>query len=219
MNRHSIRNILLFTIFLLLTGCAAMVTDSFMRPTLSNLQRQTDIDLVCEGSPTLLLMLDSMLASAPGDKQLLLTATQSFSGYAKVLEECGNPERAIVVSNKARIYGLSLLWDHKDLDSITTLPLTELEHLLKNTPRSKVDRLFWAGNGWFSWIYRQQGSPESMAQLVRVERIMLRVIELDETYHHGAAHLFLGAYYGAKPKLFGGDPEKSRHHFEKALSI
>ncbi len=85
--------------------------------------------------------------------------------------------------------------------------------------KDDADRLFWAGNGWATWVRYQAGSPESLIQLPRLEQIMFRVLELDETRFHGGAHLFLGAYYASKPPLLGGKPELSRNHFERALSI
>lgn len=196
-----------------------MVIGSFMRPTVVNLQRQTDVDLVCEGTPAFLLMLDGMVASAPEDKELLLTATQAFSGYSAVLDACGKPDRAATVSGKAKLYGLSLLWNCDFLQGICTIPFAHLQDEISRLPKEKVDFLFWAGNGWATWIRHQQGSPESLAQLVRVEQIMLRVLELDESYYFGGAHLFLGTYYGSKPPLLGGKLELSRHHFERALLL
>ncbi len=211
--------VVLLALLSLLSGCARMVAGSLMEPTMANLQRQTDIYLVCEGTPAFLLMIDSMIASTPNDKKLLMTATQAFSGYAAALDACGKPERAATVSMKARLYGMSLLWNCDDLHSVCTLPLSDLQQTLASLDRDDVDRLFWAGNGWATWIRHQKGSPESLAQLVRVEQIMLRVLELDETYYYGGAHLFLGVYYGSKPPLLGGKPELSRRHFEQALVI
>jgi hypothetical protein len=48
---------------------------------------------------------------------------------------------------------------------------------------------------------------------------MLRVVELDESYYYGGAHLFLGAYYSSRPAMYGGKPQLSREHFERALAI
>ena len=93
------------------------------------------------------------------------------------------------------------------------------QQTLADLDRADVDLLFWAGNGWATWIRPQAGSPQSLIQLPQLEQIMLRVLELDETYYHGGAHLFLGAYYGSKPPLLGGNPELSRSHFERSLSI
>jgi hypothetical protein len=48
---------------------------------------------------------------------------------------------------------------------------------------------------------------------------MSRLLEIDESYEGGVIHLFFGGYYAAKPALFGGKPELSRIHFEKALEL
>jgi hypothetical protein len=58
-----------------------------------------------------------------------------------------------------------------------------------------------------------------MADLPIVELIMLRVVELEESYYYGGAHIFLGSYYGSRPQMYGGKPETSRKHFERALEI
>lgn len=186
---------------------------------MTNLSRQTDINLVCEGSPAFLLMLDSMVAASPKDQKLLLHATKAFGGYATALDACGKPERAATVSIKAKLYGMSLLWDCDPLKSTCTVSLSELERTLADLDRTDVEQLFWAGNGWATWVRYQAGSPESLMQLPQLEQIMLRVLELDETYYHGGAHIFLGTYYGSKPPLLGGKPELSRRHFEQALTI
>ena len=196
-----------------------MMANSFMRPAMANLQKQTDIQLVCEGTPSFLLLLDSMVAADPEDKDLLLTATKAFTGYAAALDACNKPKRAATISEKARLYGLSLLWDCDNLKRVCTLPLIELKDALDQLDKGDAEQLFWAGNAWTTWISHQNGSPESLAQLVRVEQIMLRVLELDETVYYGGAHIFLGAYHGSRPKLLGGKPKLSKQHFERALSI
>ncbi|HHO48640.1 MAG TPA: hypothetical protein ENN06_09365 [Desulfobacteraceae bacterium] len=200
-------------------GCARMAVNSFMEPTVANLQRQTDLDLVCEGASSFLLMLDSMIAGEPMDKRLLLTAVQGFSAYASALDVCGKPERAATVSSKAREYALALLATKPGLRSIAAMDPDDLQSVLAELNEEDAALLFWAGNGWATWIHFQDGSPASLADLVRVEQIMLRVVELDEAFYHGGAHLFLGAFYGAKPPLLGGKPNLSRFHFEKALAL
>ncbi len=48
---------------------------------------------------------------------------------------------------------------------------------------------------------------------------MSKVMEMDETYYYAGPHFFFGAFYGSRSKLMGGDPEKSRRHFEKSLEL
>jgi len=55
--------------------------------------------------------------------------------------------------------------------------------------------------------------------LPKVEAMLQRVIELDETYYYGTAHAMLGSFYAAQPKNMGGNPEKANEHFQKAFDI
>ena len=48
---------------------------------------------------------------------------------------------------------------------------------------------------------------------------MNKVHDLNPSFHYAGPHLFLGAFYGGRSKFLGGKPEKSRHHFEKALEL
>jgi len=43
-----------------------------------------------------------------------------------------------------------------------------------------------------------------------------RARELDPGYWFGGPEVFLGVYYAARPKIFGGDLKKSKEHFDAA---
>ena len=48
---------------------------------------------------------------------------------------------------------------------------------------------------------------------------MQRVVELDEFYQDGAAHLYLGVLATFLPSALGGKPDVGRQHFERVLEI
>lgn len=206
-------------LFFFVNGCASLMVARLVDPLAQSLQQQTDLELVCDGTPALLLMIDGFITSDPKNKKLLMTGTQSYSAYAAALTECGNAERAAQLSIRAKEYGMGLLSLLPGVKDNLSQPLGDFTQALKKIDSSQVKYLFWGGYGWASWIQNESGSAAAIADLLKVEQIMLRVLELDETFYHGAAHLFLGAYYGAKPKLYGGKPEESRLHFERALAI
>jgi len=188
-----------------------------IKPAVTNLQKQSDIDLVCEGASSYLLMIDSMIESKPDNRELLKIGAQSYAGTVAALQACGTPkERLKTLSDKSARYGKALL--------STMLPLNggdldKTEAALAARSAADADELFWGTYGWLTWIEQQQGSPAALADLVTVEKIMMRLLELDETVEQGGAHLFFGVLYGSKPKMIGGDPERSRFHFERALDI
>jgi len=200
-----------------LTSCSSYLTSALIEPATGNLRQQTDLELVCDGAPAYLLMIDSMIASSPADRNLLRTGAQSYSAYAAALSECGGSKgRIAVINDKAHLYGTRLLGQ--------MLPMKqrdgeEFDRILAQLDKEDLSYVFWGTFGWISWVQSQEGSPAAMADLVPIEKIMSRLLEIDETYEGGSIHLFFGGYYAAKPTLLGGKPELSRMHFEKALLL
>ncbi len=201
-----------------LSSCSSLVTTA-IRPAIGNLQQQTNIDLVCAGTPAYLLMLDSMLVSSPDNRDLLLSGVQSFSAYTTALRECGGTDdpRIVPIADKAKLYGLRLLGHYLPLDAGQDRTL--LDQALTKIDRSDVPDVFWSTFGWLTWVKEQQGSPEAIADMVEIEKIMTRLLALDESYQAGAIHLFFGTYYAAKPEMLGGRPDFSKLHFERALLL
>jgi hypothetical protein len=218
-NRYHVPGIILLLpllcISLLSGGCATLITKNFIEPAVGNLQQQTDIHLVCDGAPAYLLMLDSMLVSSPDNRALLLSAAQSYSAFTATLEECGEnkEQRFTAIALKAKQYGQRLLAMHLPLKG----SIEEFEQEIATLTKTDVPELFWGTYGWLTWVQNQQGSPEAIADIVYIEKIMTKLLELDPGYQGGSIHLFWGVYHAAKPAMFGGRPDLSKAHFEKAL--
>jgi len=196
----------------------SLLITTAIRPAIGNLPQQTNIDLVCAGTPAYLLMIDSMLVSSPNNYALLQTGAQSYSAYAMTLEECGGDSKRIApIADKAKIYGLRLLRHY--------LPLTDeqdyeaFDRKLARLDRGDVPDIFWGAFGWLTWVKYQQGLPEALADIYLIEKIMARLLEIDESYQGGSIHLFFGSFYAAKPAMLGGRPDLSKIHFEKALQL
>ena len=209
----------LLALSLIVSGCTSLIIKPIFEPLSASLQQQEDLDLLKEGAPSLLLMMDGLLSSDPQNLALLLDTTKAYSSYAAALDGFGETERAATVSNRAREYGLRLLNCLPPLEGQLNAPLDQLGKALTEIDDDQIAPLFWGAYGWATWISMQNGAPQAVADLPRVERIMLRVLELDDTYHFGAPHVFLGYYYGSIPAMYGGKPAESRKHFERALEI
>ena len=200
------------------SSCSRILTSTIVEPTLGNLRQQTDVQLVCDGAPSYLLMLDSMLVGSPDDTSMLRTASQAFSSYSAALKSCQVSDSRIQnATEKAKRYGTRLLRQKLKTDRLTDTDI--VAERLKTMTTSDVPDLFWGTWGWLAWVQEQRGSPESIADLVPIEQIMSRLLELDDSYESGAIHLFFGVYFGAKPVMFGGKPDKAKEHFEKALQL
>ena len=48
---------------------------------------------------------------------------------------------------------------------------------------------------------------------------MIRVLEIDPSYYHGGAHLFLMIYYASRPPMMGGRPEAAMSHYRSLKAL
>ena len=78
--RHGCLTAGLFAVAVLSQGCASLVIAPMAGPVLKNLNRQADLELVCDGAPSYLLLLDSLLVSEPENAGLLAHGHQAAHG-------------------------------------------------------------------------------------------------------------------------------------------
>lgn len=204
--------------FILLSSCTRSITLSLLGPALEDMRQQSDVALVCEGTPPYLLMIDSFIAGEPSNTALLEFGIKGYSGYAAALDECGSTkQRMSALTGKAYLYGKKLLMEEFDLTG--NEDFETFSAAVDRITKEDVSSLFWAAFGWSIWIQQQQGAPAAMAVLGKVEKMLQKIIELDEGYQSGTAHFLLGAYYGSRSAMLGGEPESSKYHFERALML
>jgi hypothetical protein len=190
----------ILVISLLLTGCSMkeqMVKsmDPIMDDMSSVVNMSNDVELMRDGLPASLIQIDGFVKSAPNDK-LLLKAAESYFGYSFSFVEDINKPRASALYLKAREYALRVLRKNRQFDE----QAPDLNDMLANCGKQDVPALYWATSSWMAWIGLNVGSPEALMDLPKVEAMLQRVIELDETYYYGTAHAMLGSFYAAQPK-------------------
>ena len=103
--------------------------------------------------------------------------------------------------------------------SLRGIDFQEFSNIIAEMDFKDVPVLYALGVAWTGWIQMHSDDWNAVAEISRVEAIMQRVIELDEFYQDGEAHLYLGAFATLLPPSMGGKPETGRQHFERALEI
>ena len=93
---------IILAIVLMSSGCTSVIVRPLLDPVELSLQRQTDLELIKDGAPSLLLLLDGFIAKDPHNKNLLMAATKAYGAYAATLYEAEEPERAVTMSHKAK---------------------------------------------------------------------------------------------------------------------
>ena len=189
-----------------LAGCslnrtAARVTAGVVDKGLPAVFSQSDPQYVREALPANLQLMEILLASDPGNKAMLVNASQGFCGYAFMFLEDEMPERASVFYLKGQAYA------ERALDGATAA-----------TARKKdAHPLFWHTFCKALYMNINRDNPEAIAEIPTLEPAALKLLELDPGYYYNAAEDILGAYHAIRPRMLGGSPEKAAEHFELAL--
>jgi hypothetical protein len=97
--------------------------------------------------------------------------------------------------------------------------VSRLQLALDGFKRDDVPALFWTANAWASYINLNIDDVRALADIPKVQLIMRRVLDLDETYYYGGPHLFYGILAASRAPTLGGEPLKAREHFEACLRI
>ncbi len=193
-------------------------TASLLEDIAKSAYRQSDLRLIREGMPSYLMLIDGMVEAVPDNKRLLISAAQAYASFASAFIQDKDQEYARVLYARAKGYGLRALKQIGIKDPVLK-PFDGFEADLDTLSKKDVPAIFWAASCWGNWISLSQGSIEALAELPRVQLLMKKVLELDEGFYYGGAHIFMGILNGSKPKMAGGNLDLAREHFLKAIDL
>jgi hypothetical protein len=182
------------------------------------LNKETDLELAEASIPTNLELLEGMIGIDPENVTLYTYAAQAYYGLGYGFNEDHRRKRASNFYLRGRKHGLTAL-ALSGANKLEKANFEIFESELNNLDKDDVAALFWTASNWAKWIDMNRDQPESIAQLPKPTAMMQRVLELEETFYHGGAHMYFGVYYGSRSPMFGGNFEKSRGHFDRAREI
>jgi len=210
----------LITLFLL-PGCSSVVTK--VTNQLSNnlsdaIINNDDPETVEAGSASYLLLIDSLIEGDPQNESLLLAGSKLYTAYTSAFVK--EPERAKRLAHKARDYTDRALCAHDTkLCNLLDRPFDDFTATIGTLKTGDVPLLYASGGAWAGWIQANSSDWAAIANLAKVKAVMEKVVELDESYSHGEAHLYLGVFATLLPPALGGKPEEGRAHFERAIEL
>ncbi|MEY1662504.1 TRAP transporter TatT component family protein [Isoalcanivorax beigongshangi] len=177
-----------------------------------------DVELVADGLPTYLLMVDGLIVNWPDSADLLRSGAALYSAYAGQFVD--DPERAMRLTSKALGYAeRGACAGEKQLCALRGLDVPELEQRLQKVKKGDLAGLYNLGVTWAGYIQAHRSDWNAVADLARVRLLLERVIALEPGYEQGQAHLYLAVLDSLLPAALGGQPESARQHFEAAIAL
>jgi hypothetical protein len=185
----------------------------------ASLQEEADPHLAESALPASLKMMEGLLKGDIKNSALLTRLSEGFCSYSFSFVEETQPDRASALYQRGKIYAMRALAAQTDIKNLSKLNLDQFNSALAKMNIENVPALFWLGQCWGGWLMLSLDIPKAFVDVSKVESLMKRVLDLDASYHYAGPHVFLGAFYGSRSKLLGGDLEKAQYHFKQSLAL
>lgn len=190
-----------------------------------------DPELVRDALPFSLKLMESVLEGTPNHVGLLTSLTSGFTQYgyaflqldADEIEEESYDQAEAMRIRSANLYKRAYGYGIRGLNATHKGFAEEFENdhdaALSRTSKKDAELLYWTGLSLAGRISLSLDQPELVGQLVLVEAIMERVLELDPEFDNGSIHSFFITYEMSRMNGSGDPIENATHHFEEAKRL
>ncbi len=182
-----------------------------------SLTGQRDPLLVYEALPNYLLLIDKAIDNDPDNGQLLIAGSDLYILYSLFFED--NPKRNTQLTHFALAYAdRSLCLAIIDLCNPSEINYQDFIIQLQATNIDDIDILYSYSLASLSYIKASGADWRGIAFLPWIQKMLERIVELDDTYKKGSAYAYLGILNGLRPPALGGNIHLSEAYFLKAIS-
>ncbi len=199
-----------------------------------------DYEIAGLATPGAIVQAEALHHVSPDNEQLTLGLARAYVAYTygwvqdewERADEAGDFERADALEARVRLMyqrttalALRVLRAHDgpgQLDAkLKTGKVEVVRAYLKDTftDQDDVPALYWAGLGWGSSIANAGGDVGQVADAPIARVVLERSVELDPTYADAGGLGILASVEAMFPTLFGGNLNKAKELFERAISI
>jgi hypothetical protein len=227
----------------LLPGCnriAANATTRVVEAGSEGINGFWDYEIFGAAVPGAILQSEALVRSSPDNEKMLLGLAKSYVSYAygwlqdewEVADEKGDFEnadrlepRVMLLYKRAAQLGLRavrLRDDGGKLDEkLKARDLPALGAYLKEnfTDADDAPALYYAGLAWGSQMANSGGSVATLGDAPVARALLERSVELDPGFADAGGLGVLGTVEASFPELFGGDLERAKVYYERALDV
>ncbi|MFC1609904.1 TRAP transporter TatT component family protein [Myxococcota bacterium] len=160
---------------------------------------------------------EEMSEQTPNDPQTLAKLSRAYFLLAESFMTAGENSQSLAIYDKGITAGELAMLAVSEEFATQVRGGEPVEAALDAIPVAGQAALFWYAANLGRFIAADV-TTAAMYQN-RIHAVMQRVLELDPSFFQAAPHRFLGSFYAEVPAFLGGNLDKSREHFEAALTV
>jgi len=216
-----LKAVLLLVSSVALSGCTILVSSAAtgLADNLSGaILNQDDPELVRAGAPSYLLLLDSFVEGNPNDPDILAAAATLYATYGAVFAD--DEIRASRLTKRARRYALTAIcesyspacaWPDATYDGFVAS--------LSGIRPKNAEFLYTYGFASLAYLRAHSSDVNSLAELPQIEALFNHYLDISGDAVNSSAYTYMGILLTLRPPALGGEPERAREYFEKAIAL
>lgn len=217
-----VRFLTTFLFVVAVSGCSSLienVTSDFADGLTRAMLNQNDPQIVKDGAPAYLIMLDGFIENDPESSNMLMAAAELYGAYASgfVTEK----ERIKKLTARAFDYAQrGACLEEQALCNAKEQTFDQINAYLSTVDDADdLKPIYSLASAWAGFIRANTDDWNAVANVAKVQRMMETVVAVDSDYQNGQAHLYLGVLKAQIPPSLGGKPAQALAHFEQAWAI
>lgn len=199
-------------------------------------EAQPNYEIFKNGVSGNLMLMEGLLSESPENKDILLTLTKGYAGYAFAINETdmqneewseskleAGKSQALLNYTRALNFGLRYLKTQQielnDLLNRMNEP-QGIPHLLDKrltSDKQDLELVLFTAQSFAALINLQKDNFSLVAQLPVAKAMFDWVCMKNPQINYGMCDIFYGAYEAGRPKMLGGNPEKGKDLFLRAI--
>jgi hypothetical protein len=204
-----------------LQGCAAIsgaAASGFADGLSAAILDEDDPDLVREGTPAYLILLDALVKSDPANPRYLGAAAQLYAAYGVAFVE--EDQRSEKLTARARDYGArAICAAERDACHLDESEYAVFLQVVDGIGPRDAQALYSYCVGSLAFIRAHSEDWTAIAALPKVEYALQRLLQFDDMPNAANINTYLGILSTLRPEALGGKPEQGKRYFEKAIEI
>lgn len=203
------------------SGCTIIVNraaSNFGTNLTGAILNQDDPELVRDGMPSYILLLDSFLQGEEDNPVVLSAAAGMYASYGAVF--ANNETRASRLTTRARDYGLQAMCGaYEEACSWPQMTYDDFVASLAGVGEKHAELLYTYGFASLAYLQAHTSDWNALAELPQAEATLKRYLELAGDDPNPSAYNYLGVLLTLRPPALGGKPEEAREYFERAIAL
>lgn len=208
----------LLTAALILAGCVGAAATRFADQLSAAILDQEDPELVRDGLPSYLILLDALVGSDPENPQYLGTAAQLYAAYGVAF--VADNHRAETLTARARNYGSrAVCAADRNACQLDDQDYSSFVAVVDEIDGRQGEALYSYCVGQLAYIRSHAEDWNAVAALPKVEYALQHLLTRGGEARAANINTYLGILNTLRPEALGGKPETGRAYFEKALEL